>query len=213
MASKAIVGRKVGMTQVWDDDNRVVPVTVLEVTPCRVVQIKTPTTDGYSALQVTIGNKDARKLTKPEAGHFAKAGVAPGRELLELRLDDVSDYTVGQELTAELFAAGDKIDAIGTSKGRGFTGVMQRHNFSGQKASHGTHLVHRAPGSIGQASTPARVFKGMRMAGHAGGERVTTMNLEVVQSDPEKNLVLVKGSVPGPKGSTVIIRNAVKARS
>jgi large subunit ribosomal protein L3 len=213
MASKAIVGRKVGMTQVWDDDNRVVPVTVLEVTPCRVVQIKTPTTDGYSALQVTIGNKEARKLTKPEAGHFAKAGVAPGRELLELRLDDVSDYAVGQELTADLFAAGDKIDAIGTSKGRGFTGVMQRHNFAGQKASHGTHLVHRAPGSIGQASTPARVFKGMRMAGHAGGERVTTMNLEVVQSDPEKNLVLVKGSVPGPKGSTVIIRNAVKARS
>jgi large subunit ribosomal protein L3 len=213
MATKAIVGRKVGMTQVWDDDNRVVPVTVLEVTPCRVVQIKTPGTDGYSALQVTVGHKDARKLTKPEAGHFAKAGVAPGTELLELRLDDVSEYAVGQELTAELFAAGDKIDAIGTSKGRGFTGVMQRHNFAGQKASHGTHLVHRAPGSIGQASTPARVFKGVRMAGHAGGEQVTTMNLEVVQSDPSKNVVLIKGSVPGPKGGTVIIRNAVKARS
>jgi large subunit ribosomal protein L3 len=213
MATKAIVGRKVGMTQVWDDDNHVVPVTVLEVTPCRVVQIKTPGTDGYSALQVTVGNKDARKLTKPEAGHFAKAGVAPGSELLELRLDDVSEYAVGQELTAELFAAGDKIDAIGTSKGRGFTGVMQRHNFAGQKASHGTHLVHRAPGSIGQASTPARVFKGVRMAGHAGGEQVTTMNLEVVQSDPSKNVVLIKGSVPGPKGGTVIIRNAVKARS
>lgn len=213
MASKAIVGRKVGMTQVWDDENRVVPVTVLEVTPARVVQIKTPSTDGYSALQVTIGHKDARKLTKPEAGHFAKAGVAPGKELVELRLDDVSEYTVGQELTAELFAAGDKIDAIGTSKGRGFTGTMQRHNFKGQKATHGTHLVHRAPGSIGQASTPARVFKGVRMAGHAGGERVTTMNLEVVQSDPAKNVVLVKGSVPGPKGGTVIIRNAVKARS
>lgn len=213
MASKAIVGRKVGMTQVWDDENRVVPVTVLEVTPARVVQIKTPSTDGYSALQVTIGHKDARKLTKPEAGHFAKAGVAPGKELVELRLDDVSEYTVGQELTAELFAAGDKIDAIGTSKGRGFTGTMQRHNFKGQKATHGTHLVHRAPGSIGQASTPARVFKGVRMAGHAGGERVTTMNLEVVQSDPAKNVVLIKGSVPGPKGGTVIIRNAVKARS
>lgn len=213
MATKAIVGRKVGMTQVWDDDNRVVPVTVLEVTPCRVVQIKTPTTDGYSAIQVTFGSKKASKLTKPEAGHFAKAGVAPGAELLELRLDDVSSYAVGQELTAEVFAAGDKIDAMGTSKGRGFTGTMQRHNFAGQKASHGTHLVHRAPGSIGQASTPARVFKGVRMAGHAGGERVTTLNLEVVQSDPEKNLVLIKGSVPGPKGSTVIIRNAAKARS
>ena len=213
MATKAIVGRKVGMTQVWDDQNEIVPVTVLEVTPVRVVQIKTPATDGYSALQVTIGNIDARKLTKPEAGHFARAGVAPGKELLELRLDDVSQYTVGEELTAELFTAGEKVDAVGTSKGRGFTGTMQRHNFKGQKASHGTHLVHRAPGSIGQASTPARVFKGVRMAGHAGGERVTTMNLEVVQSDPEKNIVLVKGSVPGPKGGTVILRNAVKARS
>lgn len=213
MATKAIVGRKVGMTQVWDDENRVVPVTVLEVTPCRVVQIKTPGTDGYSALQVTVGTKDARKLTRPEAGHFAKAGVSPGSQLLELRLEDVSEYAVGQELTAELFAAGDKVDAVGTSKGRGFTGVMQRHNFSGQKASHGAHLIHRAPGSIGQASTPARVFKGMKMAGHAGGEQVTTLNLEVVQSDPEKNVVLVKGSVPGPKGGTVIIRNAVKARS
>jgi large subunit ribosomal protein L3 len=213
MATKAIVGRKVGMTQVWDGENRVVPVTVLEVTPCRVVQIKTPSRDGYSALQVTVGNKDARKLTRPEAGHFAKAGVAPGTDLVELRLDDVSEYAVGQELTAELFEAGDKVDAVGTSKGRGFTGVMQRHNFSGQKASHGTHLVHRAPGSIGQASTPARVFKGMKMAGHAGGERVTTLNLVVVQSDPDKNVVLIKGSVPGPKGGTVIIRNAVKARS
>ena len=213
MATKAIVGRKVGMTQVWDEANRVVPVTVLEVTPCRVVQIKTPTTDGYSALQVTIGTKDARKLTKPEAGHFARAGVAPGKQLLELRLEDVSSYAVGQELTADLFAAGEKVDAIGTSKGRGFTGVMQRHNFAGQKASHGTHLVHRAPGSIGQASTPARVFKGVRMAGHAGGERVTTTNLEIVQSDPERNVVLVKGSVPGPKGGTVILRNAVKGKA
>lgn len=213
MATKAIVGRKVGMTQVWDDDNRVVPVTVLEIRPCRVVQIKTPTTDGYSALQVTVGNKEARKLNQPEAGHFAKAGVAPGVELLELRLDDVSEYAVGQELTADLFGAGEKVDAIGTSKGQGFTGVMKRHNFSGQKASHGAHLIHRAPGSIGQASTPARVFKGMKMAGHSGGERVTTLNLEVVRSDPENNTVLVKGSVPGPKGGTVIIRNAVKARS
>jgi large subunit ribosomal protein L3 len=213
MATKAIVGRKVGMTQVWDDQNRIVPVTVLEVTPARVVQIKTPTTDGYSALQVTIGNKDARKLTKPEAGHFAKAGVAPGRELIELRLDDISGYAVGQELTAEVFSPGERIDAVGTSKGKGFTGVMKRHNFSGQKASHGAHLIHRAPGSIGQCATPARVFKGMRMAGHHGGERVTTLNLEVVSADLDKNLVLVKGSVPGPKGGTVLIRNAAKARS
>jgi large subunit ribosomal protein L3 len=212
MATKAIVGRKLGMTQVWDGDNRVVPVTVLEVTPCRVVQIKTPTTDGYSALQVTVGTTNPAKLNKPEAGHFARAGVAPGTVLLELRLDDVSDYSVGQELTAEVFSAGDKVDAVGTSKGKGFTGVMKRHNFAGQKASHGAHLIHRAPGSIGQCATPARVFKGMRMAGHHGNERVTTMNLEVVQADPGKNVVLIKGSVPGPKGGTVIIRNAAKAR-
>lgn len=210
MAHKAIVGRKVGMTQVWDEDNRMVPVTVVEVTPCRVVQVKTPQTDGYSAIQVTLGTKDARKLSKPEAGHFARAGVAPGTELVELRLDDVSGYSVGQELGADVFEAGESIDAIGTSKGKGFAGVMKRHNFQGQRATHGAHLVHRAPGSIGQCATPARVFKGVKMAGRMGSDKVTTQNLVVVRSDAEKNIVLVKGSVPGSKGGTVIIRNAIK---
>ncbi len=213
MARKAIVGHKVGMTQVWNDDNRIVPVTVLEVTPARVVQVKTNESDGYSAIQVTVGSKKAEKLTRPEAGHFAKAGVDPGSELIELRLDDVSDYEVGQEIGVDTFADGEAVDAIGTSKGRGFTGVMKRHNFSGQRATHGAHLVHRMPGSVGQCATPARVFKGTRMAGRSGSARVTVQSLTVVSSDTEKNLMLVKGSVPGPKGSTVIIRNAIKKAS
>lgn len=198
------------MTQVWDDDNRIVPVTVLRVTPCRVVQIKTAATDGYAAIQVTIGDKDARKLSKPEAGHFAKAGVAPGTELVELRLDDVSEYEIGQEIGADTFEPGESVDAIGTSKGKGFAGVMKRHNFSGQRATHGAHLVHRMPGSVGQCATPARIFKGIKMAGRMGSDRVTTQNLTVVRADTDKNVVLVKGSVPGPKGGTVIIRNAIK---
>ncbi len=210
MAQKAIVGRKVGMTQVWDDDNKIVPVTVLEVEPCRVVQVKTNDSDGYTAIQVTLGSKEARKLSQPEAGHFAAAGVAPGQELVELRLDDASDYSVGQEIAADVFAAGEHVDAIATSKGKGFTGVMKRHNFSGQRATHGAHLVHRMPGAVGQCATPARVFKGTRMAGRSGSARVTTQSLTVVQSDAEKNLMLVKGSVPGPKGGTVVIRNAIK---
>ncbi len=212
MTEKAIVGEKVGMTQVWDEDSKIVPVTVVKVTPCRVVQIKTVASDGYSAIQVTFGDKEAKKLNKPEAGHFAKHGVAPGTELLELRMADVSGYEVGQEITAETFEAGDIIDVVGTSKGKGFTGVMKRHNFAGQRATHGAHLVHRMPGSIGQCATPARVFKGTKMAGRHGGERVTTQNLTVVRADTEQNLMLVKGAVPGPKGGTVIIRNAVKAR-
>ena len=211
MVQKAIVGEKVGMTQVWDDDNKIVPVTVVKVTPCRVVQVKTPETDGYAAIQVTIGSKEARKLSKPEAGHFASAGVEPGTELVELRVEDTSEYPVGHEFGAEVFEAGDVVDAIGTSKGKGFAGVMKRHNFSGQKATHGAHLIHRMPGSIGQCATPARVFKGTRMAGRMGTDRVTTQSLQVVQADADKNVVLVKGSVPGPKGGTVIIRNAVKS--
>jgi len=198
------------MTQVWDDD-KIVPVTVVQVEPCRIVQIKSPETDGYSALQVTIGEKDPAKLSKPKAGHFAKHGVAPGSELVELRISDVSGYEVGQEITADLFEPGELVDAIGTSKGKGFTGVMKRHNFKGQRATHGAHLVHRMPGSIGQCATPSRVFKGMKMAGHSGNDRVTTENLRVVKSDSENNFVLVKGAVPGPKGGTVILRNAVKA--
>lgn len=210
MDQKAIVGEKVGMTQVWDDDNQVVPVTVVKVTPCRVVQIKTVDNDGYAAIQVTVGTKDSKKLNKPTAGHYAKNGVAPGHSLIELRFDDVSGYEVGQELTVETFAAGDLVDATATSKGKGFTGVMKRHNFKGQRATHGAHLVHRMPGSIGQCATPSRVFKGTRMAGRSGGERVTTQNLMVVQAESEKDLLLVRGAIPGPKGGQVVIRNAVK---
>ena len=199
------------MTQVWDDDNRVVPVTVLRVRPCRVVQVKTNENDGYTALQVTFGAKKASKLTKPVAGQYTKAGVDPGNKLVELRLDDVSDYEIGQEIGVDILAQGELVDVTSVSKGKGFTGVMKRHGFSGLGASHGAHKVHRAPGSIGACATPARVFKGTRMAGRSGGTKVTTLNLEVVQADAERGLILVKGSVPGPNGSTVIIRDAVKA--
>jgi large subunit ribosomal protein L3 len=210
MASKAIVGEKVGMTQVWDDQNRVVPVTVLKVTPARVVQVKRPDTDGYSAVQVTYGAKKARSLTKPEGGHFEKSGVEPGVRLVELRVDDSSAYTVGQELTVELLAAGEKIDVTAISRGKGFAGAMKRHNFKGQGAGHGNHKHHRAPGSVGACATPSRVFKGTRMAGRMGGEKVTTLNLEIVSSDPERQLLLVKGSIPGPRGGLVVVRDAVK---
>ena len=211
MATKAIVGEKVGMTQVWDDQNRIVPVTVLRVTPCRVVQVKRPDTDGYSALQVTYGTKKTKSLSKPELGHFEKANVEPGKQLVELRLDDTNGYEVGQELGVDLLAAGDKIDVTAVSKGKGFAGVMKRHNFKGLPASHGSHRTHRTPGSIGACATPARVFKGTRMSGRMGAEKVTTLNLEVVQADPERNLLLVKGAVPGPKGGLVLVRDAVKA--
>lgn len=211
MATKAIVGEKVGMTQVWDENNRVVPVTMVKVAPCRIVQIKTPETDGYSALQVTFGHRDANKLNQPKAGHFAKAGVDPGARLVELRLDDVSEYQVGQEIKVDVLAQGDLIDVTAVSKGKGYAGVMKRHGFAGQRASHGAHRVHRMPGSIGACATPARVFKGTRMAGRMGGERVTTLNLTVVEADAERDLLLVRGAVPGPKGGLVLIRNAVKA--
>ncbi len=211
MATKAIVGEKVGMTQVWDENNRVVPVTMVKVAPCRIVQIKTPETDGYSALQVTFGHRDSAKLTQPKAGHFAKAGVDPGARLVELRLDDVSAYEVGQEIKVDVLAQGDLIDVTAVSKGKGYAGVMKRHGFKGQRASHGAHRVHRMPGSIGACATPARVFKGTRMAGRTGGERVTTLNLTVVEADAERDLLLVRGAVPGPKGGIVLIRNAVKA--
>ena len=210
MAKKALVGEKVGMTQVWDDNNRVVPVTVLRVSPLRVVQVKTHERDGYSALQVTYGEKQAKKLTKPEAGHFAKNGVAPGVRLVELRLDDISAYEIGQEIGVDSFAAGDQIDVTAISKGKGFAGTMKRHNFAGQKASHGTHRVHRKPGSVGACATPARVFKGTRMSGRMGGEKVTTLNLVVVEANAEDGVLLVKGAVPGPKGGLVIVRNAIK---
>lgn len=210
MATKAIVGEKVGMTQVWDDDNRVVPVTVLRVSACRVVQVKTPEHDGYSAIQVTLGVKDAGKLTRPEAGHFEKAGVDAGRKLVELRLDDVSEFTVGQEIAVDLLEQGQRVDVTAVSKGKGFAGAMKRHGFGGAPASHGAHKNHRKPGAIGQCATPSRVFRGKKMPGRMGNQKVTTLNLEVVKSDPEAEVLLVRGSVPGPRGATVVIRNAVK---
>jgi large subunit ribosomal protein L3 len=210
VATKAIVGEKVGMTQVWDDQHRAIPVTVLRVAPVRVVQVKTPESDGYAALQVTWGFRRANTLTKPEAGHYAKAGVDPGRRLVELRLDDISEYAVGQELTADTWTAGERVDAIAVSKGKGFAGGMKRHNFKGQGAAHGNHKNHRTPGSIGACATPSRVFKGTRMAGRMGGRQVTALNLEVVSADPERELVLVKGAVPGPRGGVVVLRNSVK---
>jgi large subunit ribosomal protein L3 len=210
VASKAIVGEKVGMTQVWDDQHRAIPVTVLKVAPVRVVQVKTPETDGYSALQVTWGFRRTSTLTKPELGHFAKSNVEPGRGLVELRLDDVAEYTVGQELTADLWEPGERVDAIAVSKGKGFAGGMKRHNFKGQGASHGNHKSHRVPGSIGACATPSRVFKGTRMAGQMGGSQVTALNLQIVSADPERQLVLVKGAVPGSRGTVVVLRNSVK---
>ncbi len=212
MAQKAIVGEKVGMTQVWAEDNRVVPVTVLRVEPARVVQVKTQERDGYSAVQVTYGQKDPRKLTKPEAGHFEKAGVTAGKRLVELRLDSVDGFAIGQEIAVDTLVAGERVDVTAVSRGKGFAGGMKRHNFAGQGASHGNHKHHRAPGSIGACSFPGRVFKGLRMAGHMGHEQVTTLNLEVVQADLERGLLLVKGSVPGPNGGVVIVRNAVKGK-
>ncbi|MDA8313250.1 MAG: 50S ribosomal protein L3 [Actinomycetota bacterium] len=210
MATKAIVGEKVGMTQVWDEQNRAVPVTVLRVAPVRIVQVKTPEREGYAALQVTWGFRRASTLTKAERGHYERAGVDPGRRLLELRLEDAASFEVGQELTAELWSAGERVDAIAVSKGKGFAGGMKRHNFKGQGAAHGNHKHHRAPGSIGACATPAKVFKGTRMAGRMGARQVTALNLEVVSSDPERELVLVKGAVPGPRGAVVVLRDSVK---
>ena len=212
MAQTAIVGEKVGMTQVWGDDQRVIPVTVLRVEPARVVQVKTGERDGYTAVQVTYGSKDAKKLTKPEAGHFATAGVAPGRRVVELRLDSIDGFVVGQEIAVDTLTVGERVDVTAVSRGKGFAGGMKRHNFAGQGASHGNHKHHRAPGSIGSCSFPGRVFKGLKMAGHMGHDQVTTLNLEVVQADMERGLLLVKGSVPGPNGGVVIVRNAVKAK-
>lgn len=209
MANKAIVAIKVGMTQLWGEDNRVIPVTMLQVEPCRVVQVKTDERDGYTAVQVTFGQRDVRKLSKPEAGHFDAAGVEAGQRLVELRLDDVSEIEVGQELAMDILEAGEKVDVTAVSKGKGFAGVMKRHNFAGLKASHGVR-GHRAPGSIGACATPSRVFKGKKMPGRMGAEKVTTLNLTVVEADAEREVLLVRGSVPGPKGGVVVVRDAVK---
>ena len=210
MSAKGILGRKLGMTQIWDDEHRVVPVTVIEAGPCRVVQLKTPERDGYAAVQLAFGETKQQRLTKPELGHLAAAQAEPARHLAELRVDDLSGYEVGQVIAADLFGAGDRVDVTGISKGKGFTGVMQRHNFQGQGASHGNHKKHRAPGSIGACATPARVFKGVGMPGQHGHRSVTTLNLEVVEGDAERHLLLVRGSVPGPAGGLVFVRDAVK---
>ena len=207
---KGVLGKKLGMTQVFDANNKMVPVTVVEAGPCVVTQIRTPEKDGYSAVQIAFGAIDPKKITKPLAGHFAKAGVTPRRSVAELRTLDTTSYSVGQELGATVFAAGELVDATGTSTGKGTAGVMKRHGFGGLGSSHGVDRKHRMPGSIGACSTPGRVFKGMRMAGVMGSDRVTTQNLTVHAVDADRNLLLIKGSVPGPDGALVFIRSAAK---
>jgi large subunit ribosomal protein L3 len=208
---KGLLGTKLGMTQVWDENGKVVPVTVIEVAPNVVTQIRTPEVDGYSAVQIAAGAIDPRKVNQPTAGHFEKAGVTPRRHLTEVRTADAAEYALGQELTVDgTFEAGQKIDVVGTSKGKGFAGTMKRHNFHGVGASHGAHRNHRKPGSVGGAATPGRVFKGQKMAGRMGNDRVTVQNLVVQAIDAEKGLLLVKGAVPGGRGRLVFVRNAVK---
>ena len=207
---KGLLGKKLGMTQVWDENNRLIPVTVIEAGSNLVTQVKTVDTDGYNAVQVAYGAIELRQVNQPDAGHFAKAGVAPRRHLTEIRTADATSYEVGQELGVDLLEVGSKIDVVGTSKGKGFAGHMKRHGFSGVAASHGAHRNHRKPGSIGATTTPGRVFKGTRMAGRMGSDRVTTLNLTLHGVDAERGLLLVKGAVPGPKGSLVFVRNAVK---
>jgi large subunit ribosomal protein L3 len=207
---KGLLGTKLGMTQVWDADNRVVPVTVVAAATNVVTQVRQPETDGYNAIQVSYGEIEARKVNKPEAGHFEKAGVTPRRHVVEIRTSDAASYSVGQELSPELFTAGDEIDVTGTSKGKGFAGTMKRHGFSGVSASHGAHRNHRKPGSIGACATPGRVFKGTRMSGRMGNDTVTTQNVTVHAVDAEKGLILLKGAVPGPRGGLVVLRSAAK---
>ena len=208
-----IIGRKCGMTRVFTEEGDSIPVTVIEATPNRVTQVKSGDTDGYRALQVTMGSKRAGLVNKPQAGHFAKAGVEAGEGLWELRLDgdEASDLEAGAEIGVDQFEAGQKVDVTGISKGKGFAGTVKRHNFRTQDASHGNSLSHRAPGSIGQNQTPGRVFKGKKMAGHMGDERVTTQNLEIVRVDAERHLLLVKGAIPGAAGGAVSVRLSVKS--
>ena len=210
---KAVLGEKLGMTQVWDENNKVVPVTVVQAGPCVVTQVRSPETDGYSAVQIAYGAIDPRKVNKPQGGHFAKAGVTPRRHLVEIRTADASEYTLGQEIGPDTFAAGQVVDVIGTTKGKGFAGVMKRHGFHGLRASHGVQRKHRSPGSIGGCATPGRVFKGMKMAGRMGSDRQTTQNLLVAGVDVERGLLLIKGAIPGPKGGLVVVRTAVKEKA
>jgi len=208
--TRGLLGTKLGMTQTWDENNRIVPVTVIQAGPCVVTGVRTSDSHGYDGVQIAFGDIDPRKVTKPMRGLFDKVGVTPRRHLLELRTADASEYTLGQELKAETFAAGETVDVSATSKGKGFAGVMKRHGFGGLRASHGVHKKHRSPGSIGGCATPGRVFKGMKMAGRMGNERITTQNITVHAIDEERGLILVKGAVPGPKGGLVLIRNAAK---
>jgi large subunit ribosomal protein L3 len=208
--TKGLLGTKLGMTQVWDENNKLVPVTVVEISPNVVTQLRSEEVDGYTAVQIAYGQIDPRKANKPATGHFDKAGVTPRRHLTEVRTSDAGDYSLGQEISVDIFTPGQLVDVVGTSKGKGFAGVMKRHNFKGVSSSHGSHRNHRKPGSIGASSTPSRVFKGMRMAGRMGGDRVTVLNLKVHAVDLEKGLLLVKGAVPGARGRIVFVRNAVK---
>lgn len=207
---KGLLGTKLGMTQVWDEDNNLVPVTVVQADSNVVTQIRNEETDGYAAVQIGYGQIDPRKVTQPLAGHFEKAGVTPRRHVVEVRTSDAADYELGQDLKVDAFEDGQKIDVVGKTKGKGFAGVMKRHGFGGVGASHGQHKNHRKPGAIGGAATPGRVFKGQRMAGRMGNARHTTHNLTVHAVDAEKNLLLIKGAVPGPKGGVVLVRTAVK---
>ncbi len=206
---KGLLGEKLGMTQVFTDDGRAVPVTVLKAGPCRVVQVKTPERDGYQAVQLSYG--DTKRTAKPLAGHYKQADVEPARYLVEVRTED--PYETGQEIRADLFAAGERTDVIGVSRGKGFAGVMKRHGFAGLSATHGTERKHRSPGAVGACATPSRVFRGMKMAGHLGHNRVTVLNLEVIEADPERGLLLLKGAVPGPVGGLVMIRSSVKSKA
>ena len=207
---KGILGKKLGMTQIFDEDNRVIPVTVVEAGPCVVTQIRTPETDGYSAIQIAYGDIDPRKAKKPQAGHFKKAGVNPRRFVTEIRMDDTSGYELGQEFNATIFEGDTYVDVAGTTKGHGYAGAMKRHGFAGQGAAHGNQAAHRRVGSIGACATPGRVFKGTRMAGRMGGNRVTTQNLKIQRIDGDNNLILVKGAIPGAKGTVVTVKTAVK---
>lgn len=206
-----ILGTKLGMTQVWDENNRVVPVTVVQAGPCVVTQVRTPDTDGYSAVQLAFGQIDPRKVNQPASGHFAKAEVAPRRHVVELRTSDASEYTSGDEITVDRFEVGAIVDVTGKTKGKGYAGVMKRHGFHGLGAGHGVQRKHRSPGSIGGCATPGRVFKGLRMAGRMGGVRHTVQNLTIHAVDADNNLLLIKGALPGPTGGLVLVRNASKA--
>jgi large subunit ribosomal protein L3 len=208
---QGVLGAKLGMTQVWDDAGRLVPVTVIQAGPCVVTQVRTSDSDGYDAVQIAYGAIDPRKVNQPMAGHFAKAGVTPRRHLVEIRTSDAGEYSLGQEVTAEVFESGQKVDVVGTTKGKGTAGVMKRHGFHGVGASHGAHRNHRKPGSIGGASTPGRVFKGLKMAGRMGHVRQTTQNLTVHAVDVDRGLLLIKGAVPGPKGGVVLVKTAIKS--